>query len=52
MHGVHDWSVFLPHWENHPGAPDAKEAEKLAFDSSPDAAGVNLEIPGAADPWG
>ena len=37
MHGVHDWSVFLPHWENHPGAPDAKEAEKLAFDSSPDA---------------
>jgi len=38
MHGVHDWSVFLPHWENHPGAPDAKEAEKLAFDSSPDAA--------------
>ena len=38
MHGVHDWSVFLPRWENHPGAPDAKEAEKLAFDSSPDAA--------------
>ena len=38
MHGVHDWSVFLPHWENHPGAPDAKEAEKLAFASSPDAA--------------
>ncbi len=38
MHGVHDWSVFLPHWENHPGAPDAKEAAKLAFDSSPDAA--------------
>ncbi len=38
MHGVHDWSVFLPHWENHPGEPDAKEAEKLAFDSSPDAA--------------
>ncbi len=38
LHGVHDWSVFLPHWENRPGAPDAKEAEKLAFDSSPDAA--------------
>ena len=38
MHGVHDWSVFLPHWENRPGAPDAKEAEKLAFESSPDAA--------------
>ncbi|MGA9812708.1 MAG: prolyl oligopeptidase family serine peptidase [Terriglobales bacterium] len=38
MHGVHDWSVFLPHWENHPGAPDEKEAAKLAFESSPDAA--------------
>ena len=38
MHGVHDWSVFLPRWENRPGAPDAKEAEKLAFDSSPNAA--------------
>jgi dipeptidyl aminopeptidase/acylaminoacyl peptidase len=38
LHGVHDWSVFLPRWENHPGAPDAREAEKLAYDSSPDAA--------------
>ena len=38
FHGVHDWSVFLPRWENRPGAPDAKEAEKLAFDSSPAAA--------------
>jgi len=38
MHGVHDWSVFLPRWENRPGAPDAKEADKLAFDSSPDSA--------------
>src|SRR5438876_7244204 len=38
VHGVHDWSVFLPRWENRPGAPDAKEAEKLAFDSSPVAA--------------
>jgi dipeptidyl aminopeptidase/acylaminoacyl peptidase len=37
LHGVHDWSVFLPRWENRPGAPDAKEAEKLAFESSPDA---------------
>ena len=37
-HGVHDWSVFLPHWENRPGAPDAKEAEKLAFESSPNSA--------------
>ena len=38
FHGVHDWSVFLPRWENRPAAPDAKEAEKLAFESSPDAA--------------
>jgi dipeptidyl aminopeptidase/acylaminoacyl peptidase len=37
FHGVHDWSVFLPRWENRPAAPDAKEAEKLAFESSPDA---------------
>jgi dipeptidyl aminopeptidase/acylaminoacyl peptidase len=37
FHGVHDWSVFLPRWENRPGAPDRKEAEKLAFESSPDA---------------
>ncbi|MBZ5706725.1 MAG: prolyl oligopeptidase family serine peptidase [Acidobacteriia bacterium] len=38
FHGVHDWSVFLPRWENRPAAPDAKEAENLAFESSPDAA--------------
>jgi dipeptidyl aminopeptidase/acylaminoacyl peptidase len=38
FHGVHDWSVFLPRWENQPGAPDAKEAQQLAFNSSPDAA--------------
>jgi len=37
MHGVHDWSVFLPHWENRPKAPDAEQADKLAFSSSPDA---------------
>ncbi len=37
FHGVHDWSVFLPHPENRPAAPDEKEAEKLAFDSSPNA---------------
>lgn len=45
MHGVHDWSVFLPRWENRPGAPDAKEAEKLAFDSSPDAAVSSWKSP-------
>ncbi len=38
FHGVHDWSAFLPDWENNPGgAPDVKEAQKLAFSSSPEA---------------
>jgi dipeptidyl aminopeptidase/acylaminoacyl peptidase len=37
-HGVHDWSVFLPQWENNAtAAPDLKEAIKLAWESSPDA---------------
>jgi dipeptidyl aminopeptidase/acylaminoacyl peptidase len=45
FHGVHDWSVFLPRWENRPGAPDAKEAEKLAFESSPDAAVATWKSP-------
>jgi dipeptidyl aminopeptidase/acylaminoacyl peptidase len=36
FHGVHDWSVFLPHGDA-ATAPDAKEAEKLAFESSPNA---------------
>jgi dipeptidyl aminopeptidase/acylaminoacyl peptidase len=45
LHGVHDWSVFLPHWENRPGAPDQKEAEKLAFESSPDAAVLSWKSP-------
>ncbi|HET9836583.1 MAG TPA: prolyl oligopeptidase family serine peptidase, partial [Candidatus Angelobacter sp.] len=35
FHGVHDWSMFLPHWEEGvTEAPDYKEALKLAFDSS------------------
>jgi dipeptidyl aminopeptidase/acylaminoacyl peptidase len=35
-HGVHDWSDFLPAWEESAkSAPDYKEAEKLAFSSSP-----------------
>jgi len=35
FHGVHDWSMFLPHWEEGvTEAPDHKEALKLAFDSS------------------
>jgi dipeptidyl aminopeptidase/acylaminoacyl peptidase len=37
LHGVHDWSVFLPHGENRPKAPDAEQADKLAFSSSPNA---------------
>ena len=37
MHGVHDWSEFLPRWENRPAAPDATAAYRLAFESSPDA---------------
>ena len=45
LHGVHDWSVFLPRWENRPAAPDAKEAEKLAFDSSPDASIATWKSP-------
>ena len=45
LHGVHDWSVFLPHWENRPGAPDSKEAEKLAFESSPDASVATWKSP-------
>lgn len=35
FHGVHDWSMFLPRWEEGAQqAPDYKEALKLAFDSS------------------
>jgi dipeptidyl aminopeptidase/acylaminoacyl peptidase len=38
FHGVHDWSAFLPDWEHDAmAAPDAKEAQKLAFSSSPEA---------------
>ncbi len=45
LHGVHDWSEFLPHWENRPGAPDVAEASKLAFDSSPDATVAHWKSP-------
>ena len=39
FHGVHDWSAFLPQWDSSkPGAPDVIEANKLAWESSPDAA--------------
>jgi dipeptidyl aminopeptidase/acylaminoacyl peptidase len=45
LHGVHDWSVFLPHWENRPAAPDKAEAEKLAFESSPNASVAQWKSP-------
>lgn len=36
-HGVHDWSAFLPDWEEGAGsAPDLQAARKLAWESSPD----------------
>jgi dipeptidyl aminopeptidase/acylaminoacyl peptidase len=38
FHGVHDWSMFLSRWEDDAAAaPDLKEAQKLAWESSPDA---------------
>jgi dipeptidyl aminopeptidase/acylaminoacyl peptidase len=38
MHGVHDWSVFLPKEMAIGGAPDLDEAKRVAFNASPDAA--------------
>jgi dipeptidyl aminopeptidase/acylaminoacyl peptidase len=36
FHGVHDWSMFLPEWEEGAReAPDYQQAFKLAYDSSP-----------------
>lgn len=45
LHGVHDWSVFLPRWEDRPGAPDLQEAYKLAFASSPDSVVAQWKSP-------
>ncbi|HET9281957.1 MAG TPA: prolyl oligopeptidase family serine peptidase [Candidatus Angelobacter sp.] len=46
FHGVHDWSMFLPRWENGAEqAPDLKEAQKLAFDSSPVASVATWKSP-------
>lgn len=43
FHGVHDWSAFLAgHGSD---APDAKEAAKLAFDSSPVASVATWKSP-------
>ena len=37
FHGVHDWSMFLLQWEDDANtAPDLKDAQKLAWESSPD----------------
>jgi dipeptidyl aminopeptidase/acylaminoacyl peptidase len=43
FHGVHDWSVFLGGRGG--DAPDAKEAQKLAFDSSPVASAATWKSP-------
>jgi dipeptidyl aminopeptidase/acylaminoacyl peptidase len=43
FHGVHDWSVFLA--QRGSDAPDAKEAAKLAFDSSPVASVATWKSP-------
>ncbi|HWG40564.1 MAG TPA: prolyl oligopeptidase family serine peptidase, partial [Candidatus Acidoferrales bacterium] len=46
FHGVHDWSVFLSRWEDGAAqAPDLKEAQKLAFDSSPVASVATWKSP-------
>jgi dipeptidyl aminopeptidase/acylaminoacyl peptidase len=43
FHGVHDWSMFL--FQRGADAPDAKEAQKLAFDSSPVASAATWKSP-------
>jgi dipeptidyl aminopeptidase/acylaminoacyl peptidase len=43
FHGVHDWSMFL--FQRGADAPDAKEAAKLAFDSSPVASAATWKSP-------
>ncbi len=43
FHGVHDWSVFLGGRGG--DAPDLKEAQKLAFDSSPVASAATWKSP-------
>lgn len=46
MHGVHDWSAFLPRWERQSGsAPDLGDATKLAFQSSPDSSVTTWKSP-------
>jgi dipeptidyl aminopeptidase/acylaminoacyl peptidase len=43
FHGVHDWSAFIG--QRVTDAPDAKEAAKLAFDSSPVASVATWKSP-------
>ena len=43
FHGVHDWSAFL--FQRGADAPDLKEAQKLAFDSSPVASVATWKSP-------
>ncbi|HSK44739.1 MAG TPA: prolyl oligopeptidase family serine peptidase, partial [Candidatus Binatia bacterium] len=43
FHGVHDWSALL--FQRGADAPDAKEAQKLAFDSSPVASAATWKSP-------
>jgi dipeptidyl aminopeptidase/acylaminoacyl peptidase len=43
FHGVHDWSAFIGVRDG--DAPDAKEAQKLAFDSSPVASVATWKSP-------
>jgi dipeptidyl aminopeptidase/acylaminoacyl peptidase len=46
FHGVHDWSAFLPRWQDGAmEAPDKQEALKLAFESSPNAAIASWRSP-------
>ena len=44
FHGVHDWSAFLLTLRGGGDAPDVKEAQKLAFDSSPVASVADVEV--------
>jgi dipeptidyl aminopeptidase/acylaminoacyl peptidase len=45
FHGVHDWSTLLAGRGAGPEAPDYKEAQKLAFESSPVASAAQWRSP-------
>jgi dipeptidyl aminopeptidase/acylaminoacyl peptidase len=51
LHGVHDWSVFLPQWDEMTGdsgagvPPDLKQANQLAFKSSPNSSLATWKSP-------